>query len=379
MKKIFILLLSIGVLMPAFAQYTTHNFVFEGINREYLLYVPPMYNGAKPVPLLLTLHGLGDDMDNFKNVNFKAVADTANFIYVVPQALVDGLTGSTAWNSGAGAFGISLNPTINDVGFLSALIDSVSAQYNIDQKRIYSTGFSMGGFMSNRLACELNNKIAAIASVSGTIGGVLNCKPNRAVPVAHFHGTADQTVAYTNNLFGNDAEELVSFWVQNNLCQTLPIIDSLPNLKNDGKTVIKYTYEDGIYDTKVVLFKIVGGDHEWLTNANDITYTSEIWKFLSKFEWQEQSVGVNTSPKISEIQVFPNPSRGFIRISLGAQNTNNILYSVIDNMGKTIFENKTDNNQQFIILDTNNYTSGVYVIKCIVNDQIITKKILISK
>lgn len=327
----FSALLSISVK----AQYITSSFTYGGVTRQYILYVPTSYTGAQPVPFVLALHGLGDNMNNFKNINFKAVADTANFIVAFPQALVDNLTGSTAWNSGAGAFGVSLNANVDDVGFLNALIDTVAANYNVDQTRLYATGFSMGGFMSNRLACQLNNRIAAIASVSGTIGNVLNCQPARVIPVAHFHGTADGTVAYSGNQYGKDAEVSVMYWVKNDGCDTVPVIDSLPNTKNDGKSIIKYSYLNGKYGSEVELFKVVGGAHEWLTAANDITYTVEIWRFFSRFKWEQQSTGVTEANPFTQVSIYPNPVGDNLHIEL-ADYSSPAQIIVYNNIGEQV-------------------------------------------
>ena len=187
MKKYLLLLVFPLIMFSASAgHYVLHTWAFGGLGREYYLYVPNSYDSTKPSPFVLVLHGLGDTISNFIGINMNLVADTGNFIFAVPQAITDPTFGASAWNSGAGEYSIQLNPSVDDVGFLNAIIDSTSAYYNIDQTRLYCTGFSMGGFMTNRLGCELNNRIAAIASVSGTIGNYLSCNPTRAVPSCHF-------------------------------------------------------------------------------------------------------------------------------------------------------------------------------------------------
>lgn len=99
-KMRYILLFAFAFLSTlGFAQQTTHNWDFDGTNRKYIQYVPSVYDGTEPVPLLLVLHGLGDNMNNFSNVGFHQVADTANIIVVTPEALIDQLfTQATAWN-----------------------------------------------------------------------------------------------------------------------------------------------------------------------------------------------------------------------------------------------------------------------------------------
>ena len=384
MKKIyactFLILMVVGIAQSQ--TYLTKSFSYGGVNRQYLLYVPASYQITDTVPFVVALHGLGDNMNSFKNINFKSIADTAKFIFAIPQALVDNLfTGATAWNSGAGAFGISLNASVDDVGFLNALMDTVSAKYNIDQSRIFATGFSMGGFMSNRLACELNNRVAAIASVSGTIGGTLNCQPGRAIPVAHFHGTADSTIAYSGGTFGNDPEELVKYWVNNNGCDTTAIIDSIPNTKNDGRTVVHYKYPNGRYNTEVEFFKVVGGTHQWLTSANDITYSVEIWRFFSRFRWtaQQQTTGIATQDLKPLLAVYPNPAQNEIQVSLNDGTLPIEQVTVADLTGRIVSQTSVKENTFSFQVNTSAIANGVYILRVDSKGYGISKKIVISK
>ncbi|MBK6836571.1 MAG: hypothetical protein IPG89_20875 [Bacteroidetes bacterium] len=124
-----------------FGQWQNKSFTFQGNLRQYRIYVPAIYNAANPVPLVLTLHGLGDNMTNFSGIGMNLIADTANFIVICPQALTDAVVGSSAWHSGAGQFGYYPNAAINDVAFMNALIDSTSAQYSINSKSYLLYGF----------------------------------------------------------------------------------------------------------------------------------------------------------------------------------------------------------------------------------------------
>ncbi|MBK9457533.1 MAG: hypothetical protein IPO24_19130 [Bacteroidetes bacterium] len=113
---------------------------------------------------------------------------------------------------------------VDDVAFLSALIDSLDAEYNIDLNRVYSTGMSNGGFMSHALACELSNRIAAIASVTGSIDKdrMPFCDPQHNTPVMQIHGTADETVPYDGNFEFLPVDSVVSYWVKQNHCDATP-------------------------------------------------------------------------------------------------------------------------------------------------------------
>lgn len=286
MKKLLLLLFLLPIVLQA--QRTTRNVTFDGVTRLYIEYVPESYDGSTPYPLVFVLHGLGDNAENFSGVGFEQLSELEDFIVITPQALPASILGfdfGNAWNSGAGVIVLgspfTLNPNVKDVEFISFLIDSMANHYNIDLDKVYSTGFSMGGFMSNRLACELNDKIAAIGSVAGTIGTGLECTPGRAVPMIHFHGTADATIGYTANNFGSNAQETVDFWSANNGCDASPTSTNWPNSASDGITLTKYVYNN--CDAEVEFFKAEGAGHSWLFQpSNDITYTTQIWEFLSR-------------------------------------------------------------------------------------------------
>lgn len=384
MKHFFALLITFFITAQTFsAAYLTRSFSYGGVTRQYLLYVPAAYDGSTAYPFVMALHGLGDNMNNFKGINMNAVADTAHFILAIPQALVDPVfTQSTAWNSGAGQFGVSLNANVDDVGFLNALIDTVSANYNVDQTRVYSTGFSMGGFMSNRLACELNNRIAAIASISGTIGSVITCQPARAIPVAHFHGTADATINYTGNPFGNDPEALVSYWMNHDHCDTTPVsIDTFPNIANDGKIVVHYKYTGGSYSTRVEFFKVIGGAHEWLGPVgNDINYAVEIWRFFRDFQWTAQTNGIPDETGSSDaVNIYPNPSSDYLNVVLNNFNAKQAELMLYDITGEKVFSIFTENTNGNISIPLSNLSAGVYVLKFAAPGLSLNKKIVVQR
>jgi polyhydroxybutyrate depolymerase len=353
MRKIICALLLVATCLQSTAQLTTNSWNYGGVSRQYLTYVPASYTGATPVPVVFCLHGLGDNMNNFYNIGMKFVADTANFIVVVPQALVAPFAG-TAWNSGAGLNGFTLNANVDDVGFINAIIDTLIANYNIDQRRVFSCGFSMGGFMSQRLACELNDRIAAVASVAGTIGNTLICNPGRSVPICHFHGTADSTIYYNDNQYGNDPEELVEFWAQNNGCNASPTITLLPDLASDGLLVSHYVYDGCSAAGDVELFRVDSAEHVWLGPSNDIFYTTEIWKFFMRqvhadFVSQEEM----TMPTV---QLYPNPVSDVLFIETETPS----MVRIVDITGRSVFENKTLVNRSEI--DINKFAKGTYTV-----------------
>lgn len=358
MKKAIYTFICLIFTLDVMAQWINKSFTFEGKLREYRVYLPAIYNPINPPSLLLTLHGLGDNMTNFSGIGMNYIADTANIIVLVPQALDDPLFGA-AWNSGAG-LGYYPNSSINDVGFLNAMIDSTLSQYAVNQQRIYICGFSMGGFMTERMACESNNRLAAIASVSGTIGnGVPQSNPARTIPVAHFHGTGDATVPYSNNTFGIDADSLVQFWVSNNHCDA-PIHTTFPDVVSDSLTVEHFVYPNGWAMSEVEFFKVNNGGHDWLfIPQNDIDYTQEIWKFFSKHTLQPTAIEGETQN--DSFSVFPNPAKDKLNISFHSSQKN--MIQLFDIQGNLIFSTMVVGENTTISLQKYSLSQGLYYLK----------------
>jgi polyhydroxybutyrate depolymerase len=309
-------MLMLSIAQNLSAQWSNLSLTHGATTRSYRLYTPAIYNPSVPAAVVITLHGLGDNMNNFSLIGMDAIADTANFFILVPQALPDPLAGN-AWNSGAGISGFYPNSGVNDIGFLMALLDTVSTHFNINPAKIYACGFSMGGFMTQRLACEAHHRFAAFASVAGTRGsGISACNPGRAIPIAHFHGTADSTVFYAGNTFGNDAEDLVNFWVTHNQCPPTPIHTPIPDIANDGLTVDHYLYPNGQEGSSVEFFKINNAAHTWLFSPiNDISYSLEIWKFFLKHSHQNVAISNADLLQSDALLVYPNPSGQAFKIA----------------------------------------------------------------
>lgn len=374
MRNIFTFLIAIFITINISAQ-TSKTMEFDGLTRKYLEYVPVSYDGTEAFPIVLCLHGLGDNMNNFFTIGMNYVADTANFIVLTPEAVADPNYG-TAWNSGASYSGVVLNSDVDDVGFLGALLDTVIANYNVSINNIFVMGFSMGGFMTNRLACELNQKFKAAASVSGTMGASFSGTPASAIPFCHFHGTADETSAYVNNIYGNDAEELVDYWVNIDNCDTVPLIDTIPDVVNDGKTVVHFTYTDGDNETGVEFYKIINGEHEWLyLPNNDISYTFKIWEFFRKYKNSNPASGVKTIEKEELLTLYPNPAKDIINVK---SNSNEIITKIrlVSLSGKVLYIEKI--NKTNFSLSINTLKKGVYLLKIYTKSNCTTKKLVVE-
>ncbi|MEL6660141.1 MAG: PHB depolymerase family esterase, partial [Bacteroidota bacterium] len=127
----------------------------DDVTREYIVYVPEIYNEDTPTPLMFNFHGWTMSASaQMNSCDMRYVADTAGFILVYPQGLV--YQGATHWNVGSWTAG----STADDVGFTSAMIDQLSGEYNIDLNRVYACGWSNGAYFSYELACQLSDRIA---------------------------------------------------------------------------------------------------------------------------------------------------------------------------------------------------------------------------
>ena len=288
MRKLILIMLTPYII---FCQEVTETSILhDGLDRSYILYVPESYNENSPVPLILNLHGYSMNAGTqMVYSNFYPIADSEGFILVHPEGTYDE-NGFAYWNSA----GIT---EIDDIGFLSALIDTIDANYNINLDRVYSMGMSNGGFMSYTLACEVSNKIAAIASVTGSMSTLQmsTCNPTHSMPVMQIHGTADPTVPYEgNDTFISAIDDIIAYWVNFNQCNSSAIVNNIPNINTlDLCETEHYIYENGINGSSVELYKIINGGHTWpgalipLTGNNtnqDFNASEKIWDFFNKYD-----------------------------------------------------------------------------------------------
>ena len=293
-KKISILLLFVLITFNNTYSQIQQNrtMLFDGNNREYIIYVPSIYDGSEAYPLMFNFHGGGGTSNDFININdMRSVADTAGFIAVYPQAAVDPNDGSNAWLHKA--------PTSHDyVFFIEAIIDTLSNDYFIDNNRVYACGYSEGGIFSYELACRLNNRIAAISSVSGSMmvdafrDSYYNlgfCSPVHPTAILLIPGTNDMSPHSTYTGFQPyymSADEITTYWSNYNNTDINPSISQLSNINtSDGSTVEHRVWENGDNCLRVEELKVNGGEHDWPgTFGNmDIDATSEIWDFASQF------------------------------------------------------------------------------------------------
>ncbi|HEX8326329.1 MAG TPA: PHB depolymerase family esterase [Hymenobacter sp.] len=346
-----------------------------GLVREYRLYVPAIYNTTtRTVPLLFNLHGYGsNNIEQEMYGDFRPIADTANFLIVHPNGIFDAANNRN-WNT----FG-PRGTGVDDVAFLSALLDTMATRYRLDPDRIFSTGMSNGGFMSYELACQLSNRIAAVASVTGTMttGRLSTWPPGRPVPVLEIHGTDDIYVPYTGSASSQFAAipTLLAAWVQRNGCNPVPTIAPVPDTNTaDGSTAERSVWTGGPNGGVVEHYRIIGGGHTWPgaaitlaiaagTTNRDINASNEVWRFLRPYRLSRVALATAAAKtSIRRLEVFPNPTATVVTIHAGTSLSASAL-TLHDALGRALPHQAQVAADGNLRLTTETWPRGMYLVR----------------
>jgi len=229
---------------------------FGGLQRTYLVHAP----AGQPIGLVINLHGAGMNGQQQADVtDYNTVADRFGFVVAYPDGI------DTTWADGRGA-SLPDRQGVDDVGFLSALIERLSHDYGVPPGRVFITGMSAGAFMANRLVCERADLVTAIAPVSGTLGAAMPCSPSRPVSVMAVHGTADPVVPYDGGVMNGrggtsdivSAPALAERWREMDRCPG-PLVGD-PASTGEVQEMAATGCAD---NTEVILVRINGGGHTW--------------------------------------------------------------------------------------------------------------------
>lgn len=234
--------------------------------RSFDLFVPSTYVPTKPMPLVLNFHGGAGNAESAERMTgISEYAERYGFIVAYPNGSGMMAKRFLTWNSG-NCCGYAHREEVDDVGFTRALIAHLEQRYAINPKKIYATGISNGGMMSYRLACELSDKIAAVAPVAGALN-LPTCQPKKPVAIIAFHGTADQHVLYEGGKPKKQIDptprtdrsvlDSIGLWVKRNRCNPKPRHQVV------GGTVTLDAYENCFLGADVQLYTIQGGGHVW--------------------------------------------------------------------------------------------------------------------
>lgn len=270
----------------------------DGRDRTYAFHVPRGYDGKQLVPLVLALHGrLGKGVGEERLSHLDKVSDKHGFLVVYPDGL------DRSWADGRGGTPSDKNG-VDDVKFLSALIDKMEGEFRVDETRVYATGMSNGGFMSGRLACELSNRIAAVgivaASLSESAAG--NCRPAKPISVLIFQGTEDPLVPIQGGAIGRNGaggmvlshDKAVQKFVELDRCEAPPRKEHIEDRAGDGTSIDIATYSGCADGSEVRSYVVNGGGHTWPSGmqylpsvmigktTRNLDGSEVIWEFLSQ-------------------------------------------------------------------------------------------------
>lgn len=378
MKRALLLMTALVICSSAFCITISLHMSFEDTTRNFWVHFPPGFNNAQHLPVVINMHGSGSTgaEEEFYS-RMSETSDSNKFIVVYPDGI------NKVWNSG---FTPPYNSAPDDVGFIGKIIDTLYTLYNIDLSRVYSTGMSNGGFQSYRLACDLENRIAAIASVAGALTDlqVINCVLSRHIPVMEIHGTADPLVPYGGETGIKSVEETIDFFTNADQCHNGNDTTVWPNLDpNDSSTVARIRYANCGSGTEVVLFKIYGGGHTW-PNAyypyiygptnHDLDASQEIWNFFKRYTINGPSVVEEVKSEMN-VSVYPNPGNGNYQLSISNYQFEQPLVSIVyDVTGKKVFEQKVL--APAVELNLTGVESGIYLMHLSGKDISVTKRIV---
>ena len=268
--KIFTIIISILTISMVTNAQTRKTITSEGQKREYLQYAPSDLGSKRP--LIISCHGMNQSAQYQWNAlkDAKTLADKEKFVIVLPEGIKNG------WDISGD----------RDINLIKDLIAQMKKDFDIDEKRVYLSGFSMGGMLTYHAMNKIPNVIAAFAPISGYPMWGFTYTGKRAIPVIHHHGTGDDVCVYSN--VQRNIDELV----KKNKCSSTPTIT-----QNYGgySHITRKEWGGGTDGVKVVLMELANKGH-WISNDGLFTL-DEIWKFCKNFSLEEKPVQVKiTSP-----------------------------------------------------------------------------------
>ncbi len=236
-------------------------------DRSFLLHIPAArprtpLGVARAFPLVILLHGSGASGETVRHQSgMDHLADSLRFVVAYPNGSHAILGFGSDWNAGS-CCGAAARDGVDDIGFIRALIREVAGHLRVDPRRIYVAGFSDGGRMAYRVACELSPVVAAIGVASGSLKDE-HCAPSQPVPVIAFHGTGDQDVPYADSALTAKPAKApagaaslppsIQFWSTIDRCTGVVVRREAPHVTRAtfrpcaGAEVVLYTIEEGLH------------------------------------------------------------------------------------------------------------------------------------
>lgn len=305
-QKIILFIFLSSVFIQTFAQLKTETIYLHHGNyiRSFELFVPESFSPEHRYPVLLVFHGGGGTakgMVRHTRGRFNRLASQNGFAVVYPQGFKKG------WNDGrCDTINFAAEMNIDDVGFIEKILEDLDSKFLVDKEKVFACGISNGGFMVQRLAFEIPEKIKGIAVVAANLSEVQAEKdfPAKAVPVLFINGTEDPLVPYNGGhviVFRQkrgkvlSMEKTIETWKRINGCEKLMESEAIPDTdKTDGCRVYKTNWTNPYNEfARVVALKIEGGGHTWPgatknlprrlvgNSCRDFNACDEIWSFFN--------------------------------------------------------------------------------------------------
>ncbi len=294
---IFLVLLALPLARRSFGN-SQGSIIVDGHERTYEVHAPASYKGEQSVPLVLALHGRGGTGHGTAGLtHFDAVADAHGFLVVYPDGL------GNSWADGRGATS-SDKDGIDDVKFLSELIRKLTRDYKIDSSRVFVTGISNGGFMSQRVACDLSNQVAAVGIVAATMGEITasHCHPGKPVSVMLIQGAQDPLVPIQGGPMGPNGsrgmilslKDAAKKWIGFDACDSKPEITTLQDKAADGTSIRREAFTGCKGGAEIVVYTVEGGGHTWPggkaylpessigKTSHNMDASEVLWEFFAK-------------------------------------------------------------------------------------------------
>ncbi|MEQ9027311.1 MAG: PHB depolymerase family esterase [Aggregatilineales bacterium] len=282
--------------------------------RTWRTYVPTSYNPDEPMPLVVALHGRpGSGVGMALITGMSEIAEEYGFIAVYPDGMNDSMPANAGfeWNYVLGSPYFMQSTDRDDTQFLIDMMADISQGLNVDQRRLYLTGFSNGGFMTHRAACDAPTAFAAFAPVGSALFPGLEtiCDENNvgSVPILMMHGTEDVSIPWqgTSNTgpngqpiyYTSPVQVQVGSWAIRNGCDVdNPVITPIESNGETNTQVSIVDFNDCDEGGETIFYMIEGGGHNWAGRPGiigdaiagqvntDINASEVIWQFFSQYE-----------------------------------------------------------------------------------------------
>jgi polyhydroxybutyrate depolymerase len=364
--------------------------------RSYKMYIPASYDGSVEWPVVLSYHPYYTLVETWmRKFDMRAIADSEEFIIAFPKGEVvslnlsaPGLPGNGyGWNLG----GLSTS-NLDDEAFSLAMLEKIKTDYQIDESRVYASGFSLGGAMAHRLGKLHPDKFAAVATVA--IPDTTQITGD--VPVLVMHGTEDAT--YPLMGIPGAYPALTTFLDEHILFSNCDLAPTTTNLENsnyvDSSTVEIHEYLNCNNNVEVVYYMIIGGNHSYpgqvpyssgdINNHinRDIDAGTEIWKFFTGHSNPNMNEVQSIASNNDELKVFPNPTRDQINIEFEVSTNSNVSVNIFNTLGVSVYHFESSAmiyGRQMVTVDNLNLKNGIYFVKVSEGNLIQTRSVLVNR